>query len=133
MNILLDTHILLWCLYEPHKLPRTARQIIADPDNWICCSSISLWECELKHLKHPDVFTITAADVYEDSIRSGYVMTDLHARHIMGLHSLPVPAGLDHKDPFDKMLISQARTDHMLFLTHDSRIREYNIPCIKYV
>ena len=133
MNILLDTHILLWCLYEPDKLPVTARQIITDPDNWICCSSISLWECELKHLKHPEVFSITSEEIYEDCIQSGYIMTDLHFRHIIGLHTIPVPQGLDHKDPFDKMLISQARTDHMLFLTHDSKIREYNIPCIKYV
>lgn len=133
MNILLDTHILLWCLYEPDKLPSTAIRIISDPDNWICCSTISLWECELKHLKHPDVFNFTAEEVYEDCIRSGYVITDLHTRHIIGLHNLRTPEGLRHQDPFDKMLISQARTDHMLFLTHDLRMRDYDIPCIKYV
>lgn len=133
MNILLDTHIILWCLYEPSKLPPEARMIISDLDNWICYSSISLWECELKHLKHPDYFEFTAADVRADCLRAGYSQVDLQTRHILSLHSIITPEGLDHKDPFDKMLMSQARTDRMLFLTHDAKINSYGIPCIKYV
>ena len=110
-----------------------ARNIISDPDNWICYSSISLWECELKHIKHPDVFEITAADLRADCLRAGYTQVDLHTRHILSLHTIVTPEGIDHKDPFDKMLMSQARTDHMLFLTHDSKIASYGIPYIKYV
>ena len=133
MNILLDTHILLCCLYDPSKLTDTACNIIEDPDNWICFSLISLWECELKHRKHPELFEFSGHDVYEDCIRSGFKQIDLYPRHIFNLRSFETPDGLNHKDPFDKMLMSQAKTDYMLFLTHDARIREYGIPCIKYV
>ena len=133
MNILLDTHLILWALYEPSQLPPEARSIIEDPDNWIYFSTLSLWECELKHIRHPDLFAFTAADVESDCFSSGYFQLGLKSRHILNLHRLPSPEAMNHKDPFDRMLITQATTDHMLFLTHDSRIREYSLPYIKYV
>lgn len=133
MNVLLDTHIILWCLYDPEKLPAAAKAIITDPDNWICYSHISLWECDIKHIKHPDIFEFDARDVDQDCNSAGFVPVALQQRHIFGLARIGEPAGVKHQDPFDRMLMSQAYTDNMVFLTHDMRLEAYGIRNVKYV
>ena len=127
MNILLDTHLVLWCLYEPDKLPEKARKIVCDPDNWIYFSRLTLWECEIKHIKHPDVFTFSARDVSEDCHMAGYSQLNLESRHIFALNQIGEPRGIKHNDPFDRMLIAQAVADNAVFLTHDKRLGNYHI------
>ena len=133
MNVLLDTHVILWSLYEPDRLTSKARDIISNPDNWIYYSQISLWECEIKHNKHPDVFCFNASDVGNDCFNSGFSQLDLQSRHILSLGRIGEPVGVKHNDPFDRMLMSQAYSDNMLFLTHDKRLQNYNISNVVFV
>ena len=63
MNILLDTHILLWALSNDDRLPGKARELIENTENRIYYSLISLWEVELKHLAHPDAMPVCAKGV----------------------------------------------------------------------
>ena len=133
MNVLLDTHILLWCLYAPENLSEKARNIINDPDNWICFSNLSLWECAIKHKKQPDIFEFDASDVNSDCREAGFSPVTLQPRHIFTLNTLNAPKGIKHNDPFDRMLISQAKADTMIFLTHDHRLSAYGVNNVIYV
>ena len=56
MNLLLDTHILIWALNDDPRLPKKAKDMILDADNAVYYSSISIWEVSIKHIKKPDIF-----------------------------------------------------------------------------
>lgn len=131
MNILLDTHILLWTLSNDPKLSDTAKLLIEDPDNEIYYSVISPWEVEIKHLNHPDRMTADSSVVIRYCRISGFHILPIRPEHISRLGSLVRKEHTpEHRDPFDRMMIAQAAGDGMIFLTHDERISEYTEPCI---
>lgn len=134
IKILLDTHILLWALSNDARLPEKARKMIENTENDIYYSIISLWEVEIKHLSHPEVMTISAKEITEYCDLAGFLKVSIRENHIFALADLKrrenAPA---HKDPFDRMLICQASTENMLFITHDSLITDYEDPCIIFV
>ena len=123
MRYLLDTHIILWWLYDDPKLPRRHRQIITKPDNHIIVSVASLWEIEIKRA----IGKLVVDSGYIDAIKSeGFKLLSIHAGHIVKLHSL----SLHHNDPFDRMLIAQAKAECMIFLTIDKMVKKYDIEII---
>lgn len=131
MNILLDTHILLWALSNDDRLPKKARELIENTENRIYYSLISLWEVELKRLAHPDAMPVSAKELSEYCGQSGYQKLSVKEKHIFALASLKRKgSALPHKDPFDRMLICQASVENMVFMTHDSMIPGYDDPCI---
>jgi len=131
MKILLDTHILLWVLSNDVRLPEKARKLIENEENEIYYSIISLWEVEIKHLLHPDAMTISAEELTQYCEQSGFQKLLIRERHIYALEGLKREEDAPpHKDPFDRMLICQAVTENMIFVTHDSLIPGYNEPCI---
>lgn len=134
MKILLDTHILLWAVSNDVRLPAKARKIIENEENEIFYSIISLWEVEIKRLAHPDAMPVTARDLAEYCEQSGFQRTSVREANIFALQSLArEETAPPHKDPFDQMLICQASTENMLFVTHDSLIAGYQEPCILLV
>lgn len=131
MKILLDTHILLWTLSDDARLSDKARKLIENEENDIYYSIVSLWEVEIKHLLHPDVMTISAEELTKYCEQSGFQELLIREKHIFALAGLKREEGTPpHKDPFDRMLICQADTENMIFVTHDSLIPGYNEPCI---
>ncbi len=72
MNILLDTHIVLWALSDDPALPVKAKELIEDSNNNIFYSIISLWEIELKHIAHPDKLKVSAREIGEYCRESGF-------------------------------------------------------------
>ena len=72
MNILLDTHILLWALSNDGRLSKKARELIENTENRIFYSLVSLWEVELKRLAHPDAMPICAKELSQYCEQSGY-------------------------------------------------------------
>lgn len=131
MNILLDTHILLWALSNDDRLPEKARELIENTENRIYYSLISLWEVELKRLAHPNAMPVSAKELSEYCGQSGYQKLSVKENHIFALASLRRKESvLPHKDPFDRMLICQASVENMVFMTHDSLIPGYDDPCI---
>lgn len=132
MRVLLDTHYLIWSLYDSSRLPAELISLLEDENVWIEYSIVSLWETEIKHLKHPDLLGFTASDVLYDAQNAGYHMVNIEPVHIFALGSLKDHSDSDHKDPFDRMLIAQAKSDNMLFATHDKRLIAYNEPCVRY-
>ena len=134
MKILLDTHILLWALYQSRSLPDLAGSMIADRNCEIYCSVISLWEIALKHQKHPERLPVSGKIAMADSIRAGYSFAELSYRHVLELESLNKANGKDtSSDPFDRMLVAQAKSDGMVLLTHDKKMQGLGEPVVKYV
>ena len=85
MNILLDTHILLWALSNDVRLPEKARKLIEDENNEIYYSIISLWEVEIKHLTHPDAMPVSAKKLTEYCVQSGFQKISIEERHIYAM------------------------------------------------
>lgn len=131
MNILLDTHILLWTLSNDERLPNKARKLIENENNEIYYSIISLWEVEIKHLTHPDAMPVSARQLTEYCVQSGFRKISIKESHIYAIADLKREKDAPpHKDPFDRILICQASTENMIFVTHDSLIGGYSEPCI---
>lgn len=134
MKILLDTHILLWAISNDERLSEKARKLIENADNEIFYSIISLWEVELKRIAHPDVMPVSAQQVADYCQQSGFQSLMLKEKHIYTLTGLKrEETAPPHKDPFDRILICQASTENMMFVTHDSLMLGYNEPCILVV
>ena len=121
MKILLDTHILIWALTNHPLLPEKAKKIIMDSNNEIYYSIVSLWEIEIKHLTNPKNLAVSSKVISAVAEVSGYTLIPLSP---LSIYRLPEPR---HKDPFDKILICQAMTEEMVFLTHDSLISDYGV------
>ena len=129
MNILLDTHVLIWCLYSDNKIPENILSMVNDPDNKVFCSVISIWEIALKNRKRPDVMKIEPDVFLDDCQKSGYMILSLHNNHVMEDTKLKkTDETIDHKDPFDRMLLSQALSEDMVFITHDPKMKAYDVP-----
>lgn len=127
MKILLDTHMIIWALTDDPKLSEKARNIIMNPDNSIYFSVLSLWEIEIKRLIKPELLPITAKEISEYCKQSGFKLLELQEKSIHILQNLSRPdTEPPHKDPFDRMLLCQAISNDMSFLTHDSKIIGYD-------
>lgn len=134
MRALLDTHLLLWALADDPKLPAVARTIIADSSNPIFYSVASVWEIAIKHGLHPDRMMVDAKHLIEFCNAAGLESLPLANRHVEALETLTRPKELpSHNDPFDRIMLAQAKADNLIFITHDTRIAEYNEPCVLWV
>jgi len=131
MNLLLDTHIAIWALNDDPALSQKARELILDPDNAIYYSTVSVWEVLLKHERRPDRIPFDAADFSRACAEAGFIPLPLLDRHILAVPGLARPADAPpHNDPFDRLLLAQAKAERLRFLTHDARIPMYGEKCV---
>lgn len=134
MRILLDTHMILWSLSNDPKLTAKARDMIMNGENELFYSVASMWEVTIKHLAHPDRMRISGSKLVEGCDRLGIQSLVITQNHVKMLETLKRPeTAPDHNDPFDKILIAQAKTENLIFLTHDSLIPYYQETCILHV
>jgi PIN domain nuclease of toxin-antitoxin system len=131
MSFFLDTHILVWLHADRKKLSQEAIEILKNSDNDFYYSPINIWEAQVKHSAYPETFTISGEDLYFLCNRANINYLAIKPEHAIALKTLAYSSSAPrpHKDPFDRMLICQAKTEGMLFLTHDSLIPYYNEPC----
>ena len=131
MNILLDTHIILWTLFKRENLSEKAVQILSSGENNFFYSIASMLEIAIKHRKHPKQITRSGVEFMHYCEQSGYhklPIDDLHVVELAGLvRDEDAPP---HNDPFDRIMISQAKAEGFLFLSHDSMLAAYNEPCV---
>ena len=119
MRYLLDTHILLWWLLDTDDLSPGVKDLI-DTETEVYVSAATIWEVAIKHsLGKLDV--PTNFDTYVS--RAG--LTELPVQGCHGIEAAHLP--LHHRDPFDRMLIAQARLDRLTLITHDETIRRYDV------
>lgn len=134
MKYLLDTHIVLWYLIGDERLPQKAKELIDDEQNEIFFSLVSMWEIEIKHIAHPEMMKPSGYMVLEKCQSADFSILPLRAEHIATLHTLQKAENAPrHNDPFDRMLICQAKSEDMLFVTHDALLPYYNEPCVLFV
>ena len=131
-SFLLDTHVVIWALTENHRLDENVKAIIKDPGNSVYFSAVSLWEIAIKNTKAPDKCPYNEKYIYEACIASGFELLELEAKHIFGLRSLSAKEGcsLSNMDPFDRILISQAKTEDISIISADSAFKYYDESCI---
>lgn len=131
MNILLDTHELIWALNDDPRLSQKAIEYISDQDNDIFYSTVSIWEVAIKHAIRPDNVEFTGEDLARYCGLAGFMNLPVLDKHIFAMETLQRPADApEHHDPFDRLLIGQAKAENMTFLTHDSLIPYYNEKCV---
>lgn len=119
-RLLVDTHALLWWLTDDRALSLTAREALADPAIEPLVSAASIWEIAIKRslgkLSAPD-------DLPERISDEGFSWLAISPAHAWQVRDLPT----HHRDPFDRMLIAQALTEHLPVITTDSRFTEYGV------
>jgi PIN domain nuclease of toxin-antitoxin system len=90
-----------------------------------------VWEIAIKHALHPDNVAFTGKELAGFCKEAGFLPLEVRDRHVFALETLSRPADAPrHNDPFDRMLIAQAKAENMVFLTHDSLIPYYGEQCI---
>ena len=120
MKILLDTHILLWTIAQKDRLPPKAQNLIGNEQNDIFFSLVSVWEVAIKHIVKPQDMPISEEDFAKYCFESKFNLLSLEMKHIFAFKTLQRADNAPvHKDPFDRLLIAQAKTENMKFITHD--------------
>ena len=124
MNVLLDTHAFLWWIADDVRLSQAARDAISDPDNEILVSAASAWEIAIKvGIGRLTLPAPAKRFVPRQVQRNGFVALPIQLEHALAVEDLPK----HHKDPFDRMLVAQARAEKLTLITDDPLIQRYNV------
>ena len=121
MNLLLDTHLLLWAASAPERLSRKARALLLAADNQLLFSSASLWEIIIKRSLGRSDFNVDPRRLWRMLLVNGYRELSITSEHTIAVDNLPTL----HKDPFDRILVAQARVEGLLLLTVDKTVAKY--------
>lgn len=124
MNLLLDTHVLLWWLDDHPTLSKKARTTIADPENLVLISAAVIWEIRIKQALGKLEIPRNFRNVLD---RQPFEMLDITAHHAHAVGDLPA----HHRDPFDRMLVAQAKVEGLTLVSRDVRLKRYKIPLIE--
>jgi len=124
VRVLLDSHIVLWWDKDLSKLTEAQRAAIRDSENEVFVSAVTAWELGIKRS--------TGKLAFADSIqalaqRFGFTELSITMAHGELAASLP----LQHKDPFDRMLVAQAILERMVLVTADGRLAEYPVTLLE--
>lgn len=122
LRFLLDTHVLLWLLAEPARVPRSVREMISGARAEAYFSLVSIWEVAIKHSLGR--LQISASTVAAHLQADGFRGLDVKLEHLAVVESLPWL----HRDPFDRMLVAQSAIEPMTLLTADHRLAAYGTP-----
>lgn len=124
---LLDTHIFLWLNDETEKLSKNIDKIVQNDNNELIVSLATLWEIQLKYQNQklilPKPFKEMVNEILAEKL---YTILPITEHHILNLQNLD----FIHKDPFDRIIISQAMIEDLTLLTVDEDIVKYPIKCI---
>ncbi len=124
MNYLLDTHVILWWFTNPKELSTKAQKIISDKDNKILVSCVSLWEMSIKK----GIGRLTLPRNLLEVIRNErFDLLSIGPEESLGICDLP----FIHPDPFDRMLVMQAKMQDLILITRDKHIMEYPVVTIE--
>ena len=121
MNYLMDTHVLLWAINEPSKLPQSIKEKIEDTGNGCYVSIASFWEIAIKFSLKKLPLTMELKELFEIVDKSQFEILNLNSSHILQVATLP----FHHNDPFDRVLISQALTNNLVVITKDKAFAPY--------
>jgi PIN domain nuclease of toxin-antitoxin system len=124
MTYLLDTHILLWTLFDPTKLSRNVLDCLQSTSDEKVISAINLWEISIKYsLGKLDLGDKTPDHLLEIIQESGFTIASIDPEIFASYYHLPKKE--NHRDPFDRMLIWHTIKSGFTLITHDGRIEQY--------
>ncbi len=121
MRLLLDTHVLLWATAQPERLTEPLRHALALPGNTVFVSAASVWEIAIKRALGRIVFPLEDLDTI--LTRAGFEELPIASAHAIAAGGLP----RHHADPFDRMLIAQARVEDLTLASEDSAFGAYDV------
>lgn len=127
MRLLLDSHVFLWWLQDSRRLGRLARQAIQAQAATVFVSAASVWEIAIKQSVGRLRVAGHGADPIESTIAAcGFRELPVTARHAAGVRDLPH----HHGDPFDRLLVAQARAEGLQLVTADEQFAAYGVPLV---
>ena len=121
MTVLLDTHVLLWALSTPERIPERERAVLEDGANRVLYSAASVWEIAIKQALGRVRFDFDAAVIALEAQRVGFSELPVFAAAAAGVAKLPA----HHRDPFDRLLVAQALSEPARLLTADPALVPY--------
>lgn len=131
MRLLLDTHLLIWDFTGDVRFSPEAICYLEDERNELYYSSVSTWEIALKHTAHPDRMLLTPERFVQYCEMAEYRNLPIKDDHIKMTSLLKATSELPvNSDPFDRLLLAQAKAEGMLLLTHDGLLSRYDEACI---
>jgi len=123
MKILLDTHTFLWFLAGASELSKAARVHIENPDNEKYISIASFWEISIKNSLGKLTLDVPFIELKTEAIKNNFQILPISFEDTLQLNFLP----FHHRDPFDRIIISQAKENNLTLLSCDSNFRLYDI------
>ena len=122
VQLLLDTHVMLWALADSGKLPSEASDLIVDPRNTVRYSAASVWEIAIKSSLGRRDFRVDLRRLLKAAAETGFLELPITAAHAARVAALPDI----HRDPFDRLLIAQALEESAVLLTNDAPLAAYS-------
>ena len=127
MKLLLDTHILLWTLFDPSRLGASLKDTLGNPEYLVFASDISFWEISMKFaLGKLSLGTAQPQELPAIVLSAGFSILPIGSDLLASYHLLELSRNR-HRDPFDRLLIWQAISSRMTLCTHDHIIRQHSI------
>ena len=124
LQLLFDTHALIWWLTDSRRLPEAVRHAIFDPSNEKLISAATAWEITTKHrLGKLPGSDLIAADFTAVIARQGFEQLSITVEDAARAGALPGP----HRDPFDRILIAQALARNLVFISNESPFDRYGV------
>ena len=123
MKLLMDTHTFMWWHSEPERIPKETLTLLQNPDHELLLSVVSLWEMQIK----VQLEKLTLRDDLEIMLKiqqeqNNIILIPVIFPHILELRNLP----LHHKDPFDRLLIAQSKSENATLVSRDSVFKNYD-------
>ena len=124
MTFLLDTHVLLWAAGDPARLSPQTRNLLRNPATELMFSAASIWEVVIKRALGRSDFRVEPLQLRDGLLRNGYGELAIRSEHALAVGLLP-PL---HNDPFDRILMAQAKVENVTLLTTDKGLTHYPVP-----
>ena len=124
--LLLDTHVFLWFINGDSKLPKTMMEAI-ETEKKVYVSVISFWELAIKNSLGKLILPCSVSRLMDDCEKMNMSILPIRAQHLEKLKQLP----WIHRDPFDRLLICQAKAEGLKIVTMDENIRQYEVGFIQ--
>ncbi|MBE9055753.1 MAG: type II toxin-antitoxin system VapC family toxin [Sphaerospermopsis kisseleviana] len=124
MRVLIDTHVFIWWTSDFPRISPAVYQLLCNPKTQVFLSVVSIWEMQIKLSLGKIQFKSALPQVIEDEMKQNKIqLLSLDLSHIYDLNNLPHY----HKDPFDRLLISQARSENLIIISIDEKFDGYDI------
>lgn len=121
---LIDTHIFIWLMEKSPRIQKDLFIHLQNPHIPVFLSIANIWEIVIKRSKKP---LRVPKDLMRSIKATNLLILPIEARHVLGIEKLP----LHHKDPFDRILIAQAKAEDLTLITHDKKIWKYDVSILK--